>query len=113
MTTQQQPLSSNVLDTVNPYGALGVARTATVDEGEWAYLLYRLLPSVYPRYVTVRRSYKQKVLETHPDKLPPTASEEEKNSAQELFRQVMPPAPPLRIRSHTDVPTRSKRRSKF
>ena len=29
------------------------------------------------------------MLETHPDKLPPTASEEEKNSAQELFRQVL------------------------
>lgn len=38
--------------------------------------------------MTVRRSYKQKVLETHPDKLSPTASEEEKSLAQELFRQV-------------------------
>jgi len=63
--------------------------------------------------VTVRRSYKQKVLETHPDKLPPTASEEEKNLAQELFRQVtLYPAPSPETCSHASSPIRFKRRLK-
>ena len=70
--------------------------------------------SFSPNYVTVRRSYKQKVLETHPDKLPPTASEEEKNLAQGLFRQVTLyyPAPSPEMCSHASSPIRSKRRLK-
>ena len=37
---------------------------------------------------TVRRAYKQKVLETHPDKLPPDSTEEEKKAARERFSRV-------------------------
>ena len=37
---------------------------------------------------TVRRAYKQKVLETHPDKLPPDSTEEEKEAAHERFSKV-------------------------
>ena len=37
---------------------------------------------------TVRRAYKQKVLETHPDKLPPDSTEEEKDAAREQFSKV-------------------------
>ncbi|KAI0057234.1 hypothetical protein BV25DRAFT_1831387 [Artomyces pyxidatus] len=36
----------------------------------------------------VRRAYKQKVLETHPDKLSPDATEEEKAEARERFSEV-------------------------
>ncbi|KAH9995471.1 hypothetical protein BJV77DRAFT_1066205 [Russula vinacea] len=36
----------------------------------------------------VRRAYKQKVLETHPDKLPPDSTEEEKDAAHEQFSKV-------------------------
>ncbi|KAI0322796.1 hypothetical protein OF83DRAFT_1167287 [Amylostereum chailletii] len=36
----------------------------------------------------IRKAYRQKVLETHPDKLSPEASEEEKVAAQELFGRV-------------------------
>ncbi|KAI0305808.1 DnaJ domain-containing protein [Multifurca ochricompacta] len=36
----------------------------------------------------VRRAYKQKVLETHPDKLPPDSTEEEKEAAHEQFSRV-------------------------
>ncbi|KAF9645607.1 DnaJ-domain-containing protein [Thelephora ganbajun] len=68
MATQQQQPHNQGSDIPDPYEALGISRTATVDE--------------------IRRSYKQKVLETHPDKLSPTASEGEKELAQELFRQV-------------------------
>jgi curved DNA-binding protein CbpA len=37
---------------------------------------------------SVRRAYKQKVLETHPDKLPPDSTEEEKDAAHEQFSKV-------------------------
>lgn len=43
-------------------------------------------PNLTPR--TVRRAYKQKVLETHPDKLPPDSTEEEKAAAREQFSRV-------------------------
>lgn len=44
--------------------------------------------SVEPELWTVRRAYKQKVLETHPDKLPPDSTEEEKDVAREQFSKV-------------------------
>ena len=50
------------------------------------------------RSATVRRSYKQKLLETHPDKLPPTASEEERKAAEDLFHQVTLRPTPLPLR---------------
>lgn len=36
----------------------------------------------------VRKAYRQKVLETHPDKLVPDASELEKQEAEDQFRRV-------------------------
>jgi hypothetical protein len=38
----------------------------------------------------VRRAYKRKALETHPDKLGPTADEGEKLVAEAQFRKVCP-----------------------
>jgi len=57
-----QPLSES------PYVVLSIARSASAEE--------------------VRKAYKQKLLETHPDKLPLTATEEEKQRAQDRFRHV-------------------------
>ncbi|KAF5390417.1 hypothetical protein D9757_005256 [Collybiopsis confluens] len=51
--------------------------------------LYQILgvrPSALPD--EVRRAYKQKALETHPDKLDPGASAREKESAERRFREV-------------------------
>jgi len=67
MATYWQQMQQAV-DIPNPYKTLGIPRAAKVDE--------------------IRRSYKQKVLETHPDKLPQTASEEEKRLALDLFHQI-------------------------
>ncbi|KAF8889340.1 DnaJ domain-containing protein [Infundibulicybe gibba] len=50
------------------YDILGIESSASIDE--------------------VRRAYKQKALETHPDKLDPGASEEEKARAQAKFHKV-------------------------
>lgn len=36
----------------------------------------------------VRKAYKQKALETHPDKLEPTATEQERRAAEGKFRNV-------------------------
>jgi DnaJ family protein C protein 17 len=37
----------------------------------------------------VRRAYKQRALETHPDKLDPVLSEEDKHAAEARFHQVI------------------------
>lgn len=68
MASYWQQLQQAVDIRMDPYEILGVSRTAKIEE--------------------VRRSYKQKVLETHPDKLPLTASEEERELAQDLFHQI-------------------------
>ena len=46
--------------------------------------------SGYSRHVcsTVRKAYKQKALETHPDKLGPDASDEEKQTAHDEVAKV-------------------------
>ncbi|TFY56699.1 hypothetical protein EVG20_g8831 [Dentipellis fragilis] len=54
--------------TVNFYRVLGVSRTATAED--------------------IRKAYKQKVLETHPDKLPPDVSDRAKQRAKDKFGLV-------------------------
>ncbi|KAA1468858.1 DnaJ-domain-containing protein [Dentipellis sp. KUC8613] len=53
---------------VNFYRVLGVSRTATAED--------------------IRKAYKQKVLETHPDKLPPEVSDRAKQRAKDKFGLV-------------------------
>ncbi|EGN96619.1 hypothetical protein SERLA73DRAFT_184716 [Serpula lacrymans var. lacrymans S7.3] len=50
------------------YDVLGIPSSASIDD--------------------VRKAYKQKALETHPDKLEPTASEKERRAAEGKFRNV-------------------------
>lgn len=44
-----------------------------------------------PPTFTVRRAYKTKALETHPDKLDPDANEKDKEISEARFRQVSHP----------------------
>ena len=50
--------------------------------------IFSVISVAYVETGTVRRAYKQKVLETHPDKLPPDSTEEEKEAAHEQFSKV-------------------------
>jgi len=52
----------------NLYDVLGIDREASADD--------------------IRRAYRKKALETHPDKLDPSASEEEKQNAERQFHKV-------------------------
>lgn len=47
--------------------------------------------SLAHRLCAVRKAYRKRVLETHPDKLDVTASEEEKQAAEREFQKVNPP----------------------
>jgi curved DNA-binding protein CbpA len=66
------------------YKILGLTKDASSDDGAWI----GLVPIAHVDPWTVRRAYKQKVLETHPDKLPPDSTEEEKDAAHEQFSKV-------------------------
>src|SRR5229473_4871861 len=67
------------------YRILGLTKDASSEDGTCIYVLFSL-PML--NFWTVRRAYKQKVLETHPDKLPPDSTEEEKEAAREQFSKV-------------------------
>lgn len=47
-----------------------------------------LMPLFSPTLSAVRKAYKTKALETHPDKLEPTASDRERRAAEGKFRNV-------------------------
>jgi hypothetical protein len=75
--------------TFDYYRILGLTKDATSEDG--ACIVHRhLIPTarIELDLWTVRRAYKQKVLETHPDKLPPDSTEEEKDAAHEQFSKV-------------------------
>lgn len=67
------------------YKILGLTKDASSEDGVCISVLF---PIAYAEPLTVRRAYKQKVLETHPDKLPPDSTEEEKDAAHEQFSKV-------------------------
>lgn len=68
------------------YQILGVEETASSDES--AFLQSPSLVLVLLRVSPVRRAYKTKALETHPDKLEPNASPEEKQASEARFHEV-------------------------
>ena len=45
-------------------------------------------PPAYYSATIVRKAYKKKALQTHPDRLPPGASAADKANAEEQFRKV-------------------------
>jgi curved DNA-binding protein CbpA len=70
---------------VDYYKVLGLPKDASSEDGAQ---IFCLISVAYIETGTVRRAYKQKVLETHPDKLPPDSTEEEKEVAHEQFSKV-------------------------
>lgn len=73
--------------TFDYYRILGLTKDATSEDGACIDISFPL-PVLNLNFGTVRRAYKQKVLETHPDKLPPDSTEEEKDAAHEQFSKV-------------------------
>ncbi|KAK0446727.1 hypothetical protein EV421DRAFT_1901570 [Armillaria borealis] len=73
------------------YDILGVSTNATPEEGiTISFSTTHVLVQEFNEYFiwTVRRAYKQKALETHPDKLDPGSSDEEKQAAKAQFYKV-------------------------
>ena len=67
------------------YDILAVDQSASADEG--LFFFYTADSFNYKLYI-VRRAYRKKALETHPDKLEPGASEAEKQDAEQQFHKV-------------------------
>lgn len=70
----------------SPYVVLSIARSATAEEGKLPR--FKLVFVSNNTRFQVRKAYRQKVLETHPDKLPQTATELQKELATERFHRV-------------------------
>lgn len=74
------------------YDVLGISRNATTEDGS-SFPLFgseiRPADSYHHFYPdAVRKAYKVKALETHPDKLDPTATERQRHAAEGKFRNV-------------------------
>ena len=72
------------------YETLGLDKSAAPEQSKCrTFMRYHILLILN---VKVRKAYKKKALATHPDRLPPNASEEEKQQANERFRKVCTPS---------------------
>lgn len=67
------------------YDVLGIPTDATTDDGSSLIFCMPLFSCSLP---AVRKAYKTKALETHPDKLEPSASDRERRAAEGKFRNV-------------------------
>ena len=68
------------------YDVLGITTDASTDDG--SSLFSSVPPFLRNLFSAVRKAYKTKALETHPDKLEPTASDRERRAAEGKFRNV-------------------------
>lgn len=71
--------------TTNLYEILGIQRDATQEEGEHSV---PFCSAELTTERTVRKAYKKRALQTHPDRLPQNIGPAEKRAAEEQFRLV-------------------------
>jgi curved DNA-binding protein CbpA len=70
------------------YDVLGIPTDATTDHGSSLFSSLRPASLFLHGLFAVRKAYKTKALETHPDKLEPTATNRERRAAEGKFRNV-------------------------
>lgn len=70
----------------NLYEELGISRDAPPEQSLSPLLVDYLTSAHHP--LTVRKAYKKRALQTHPDRLPAGATPEEKTASEEMFRKV-------------------------
>lgn len=68
------------------YEELGLTSTATVEESECD--AQHTMARNRADSGQVRKAYKKRALQTHPDRLPPTATPERKKESEEHFRKA-------------------------
>lgn len=68
------------------YDILGISKSASADEGELDCRL--VLTILHKAFIAVRKAYRKKALETHPDKLSPHASAAKRQAAEAQFHLV-------------------------
>jgi DnaJ domain len=70
------------------YDILEIEQSASADDGLLFFYLHGQSTLTNHILPSVRRAYRKKALETHPDKLEPGASEAEKQDAEQQFHKV-------------------------
>jgi DnaJ-class molecular chaperone len=68
----------------NLYEILEISATATPEQSMYTFLHCNMIFIPFP----VRKAYKKKALQTHPDRLPLGATPEDKAASEEMFRKV-------------------------
>lgn len=66
------------------YEELGIRKDALPEQGMSSLSLSNIAHGP----PTVRRAYKKRALETHPDRLPPGATPDQKSASEDKFRKV-------------------------
>lgn len=74
----------------NLYADLGIEPSASSDDSE-SYVTWREYEINVFSFRAVRKAYRKRALETHPDKLEPNASDKEKQEAERHFHTVIAP----------------------
>ena len=77
----------------NLYDVLGIDKSASTNEGESRVIICAMnmlvvLMNVALILYLVKKAYRKKVLETHPDKLDPAATDGERQAAEREFHKV-------------------------